>query len=86
VERADLGPVEGYQQRLLAFPDEAVDNPGHRVGDEDAVVVAEPPGALDAALGGGVAGEAPADGTEGGAPDVSGGFDQIGQRFGLALA
>jgi hypothetical protein len=85
VERADLCPVEGHQQRLLALLGEPTDAPGHRIGDVNPIVVTEPPGALNPALGG-VAGEAPPDGRKGGPPGVSGSFDQVGKGFSLALA
>jgi hypothetical protein len=86
VERPNLGPVEGHQQRLLSLPREPTNDPGHGVADVNPVVIAEPPAALDAALGGGLAAEAPADGREGGASDVCSRFDQVGQGFGSALA
>ena len=75
VERADLGPVEGHQQWLFALLGEPADEAVHGVADVDPVVVAEPPRALDAALGGGVARQTSADGRKGGASNVCGRFD-----------
>jgi hypothetical protein len=51
---------------------------GHGVGDVDAVVVGEPPGALDGALGGRWAGLLAADGGEIGALSVDSGGDEHG--------
>src|SRR5262245_2568172 len=84
VECADLCPVEGYQQSFFALFGESVDDPSHGIGDVDAIVVAEPPGALDAAFGGGVCAEGSSDGRECGPSDVCGSFDEVGESFSLA--
>jgi hypothetical protein len=85
-EGAEFGPVQGDQGRLLTLAGQAADDGRQDAGGVGPVVGAEAPGALDAVLGGGHAGQTTARGREGAAAAVAGGFDQVGEGVGLAEA
>ncbi len=86
VQGADLDPIQRDQQRLAASSAQPLDEATHAVGDGDAAVDAETPGAFDLVLAQGGPGQVPSQGSKADGADPDGGGDEVGEGFGLAFS